>query len=227
MKKCSICNKNTKYPINTEYYKYFDEHFTSDRKREYLSKIKGHICSKCSLEFWGIKKLYHISKSPEIIKEFEFRVPQNRAKSEDSSTKRICLSENVEGALSAVPWGGSNLEDLEESEVIVYEFDVESINVSNIVTPEYLYQNNLVPDTGITREYWLTKGRTAKIKASKYYEISINNFYTDSKEEISYDDYIKAVKKKEDPSKYSKGFLREIWNVDFTILKGEELCHTK
>lgn len=190
MSYCRICGKPLgDYYVHTEYYKFIEEN-------EKLGNLGGFICHKCVIEQSGIKKLYHASYSCDIIEEFIPRIPEFRAEGldENNTIPRICLSDSIEGCLSAVPWGGSRLEDLfwEEGSCLIriYEFDIKDLNLKNLLPPEYLYSSDLVRDSNITREYWYID---EKLKPSRSYLIEIRNYDTYWPDIISFDDYLNGM----------------------------------
>ena len=101
-------------------------------------------------------KLYHVAIGKhDLVRHFYPRVPERANPPEDVITPRICLSESLEGCLSAIghPFYYSGTPEL----LTVWELDA---NVSDCVTPEFLYDNGLVVDALRTREWWLLRSVT-------------------------------------------------------------------
>lgn len=74
--------------------------------------------------------------------------------SEDGITERICLSESIEGCLTAIGW--TRLEkiysDDDSIRVVVLKFDSEDMDPKYLKSPEDL--DDLVADAYLTREWW-------------------------------------------------------------------------
>ena len=113
-------------------------------------------------------KLYHISTSvPESLLKnheykFEFRVPERRYEKEDSRYGRICASDSIEGALSAIPTlHYSTMKELALSAgmILVFEIDTDKLGIEEemVHLPEYIYEEGLVDDALITGEHWISK----------------------------------------------------------------------
>lgn len=106
-------------------------------------------------------KLYHVSESLGNKEWFVPRIPENRIEGEDNKIGRICTSNSIGGCLSAVPNGGSRLEEyLHQTNgfIQVFVFDTEKLNLSSeeVILPETLYRNNWVEDAEHTGEHWIT-----------------------------------------------------------------------
>lgn len=130
-------------------------------------------------------KLYHISLNLDALTEvFSPRLPSAVYEGEDSQTKRICVSNTIEGALTSVPFGGRKLEitqaDLSDIygnyEVLylkVYEFESEQVQEGNLITPNELWLKGLVPDAEVGGEHWIIN---QDIKPVREYLIELNGF---------------------------------------------------
>lgn len=185
--RCSVCGELLgDYSLDGNYYKYLSG--------EDFEGIAGLICSKCVIKHSGTDKLYHVSFCCDIVDTFEPRVPSNRHNEEDSKIGRVCLSDSIEGCLTAVPNGGMRLEEIfwegGSSLIRIYEFDIKDIEYKNIIPPEYLYQKDLVRDANITREHWVVN---KSLTPSKTYLIKLHNYDEGSSDDISYGDYIEGV----------------------------------
>lgn len=98
-------------------------------------------------------KLYHVAIGKhDLVRKFYPRVPESANPQEDTITPRICLSESLEGCLSAIghPFYYPGTHEL----ITVWEHDV---NLDDGITPEFLYDNGLVMDALRTREWWLLR----------------------------------------------------------------------
>lgn len=102
------------------------------------------------------KTYYHLSMNIEHTGSFQVRVPEVRMQDEDHTTERICVSESVVGCLNAFP---DSVERSPGAYIKVFEIIPEELGFSteNLLSPEYLYENDLVNDALLTREYWVTK----------------------------------------------------------------------
>lgn len=142
------------------------------------------------------KVLYHLSLNTDIIEEFTPRIPESRANWEDEINQRFCMSESIEGCLTAVPWGGSTLDDvfilaINTSKLIrVYEFDVEDIDPEDLIWSDEIYMDGLVHDAEVTKECWFI-GKS--ISPSRSYLIELTD-YLDRATDVYYYDDIKHIK---------------------------------
>lgn len=120
--------------------------------------------------------LYHVSLNLENeVAKFIPRLPSAVYEGEDSTTRRISVSSSIEGALTSVPFGGRKLEitqcDLSDShgndEVLfirVFEFDTDEINENNLIPPNKLWLEGLVPDAEVGEEYWIVNQEVTPIR---------------------------------------------------------------
>lgn len=194
LSRCSICGEYLgEYDIHTEYYKYL----SNDEK---MKNLTGFICNKCAIKHSRTEKLYHVSFFDyDVVDIFYPRVPNNRHKEEDGGIDRICLSDSLEGCLTAVPGGGMYLEDEFGEDgfslIRVYEFDIQNINLNNIIPPEYLYQKDLVRDANISREHWVIN---QELIPSRTYLIKLETYDEGYPDDIRYDDYIQGMMAEEE-----------------------------
>lgn len=95
--------------------------------------------------------LYHVSIEVENkIKTFIPRVPNDQNNTlEDNTIERICFAPSILQAISASP--NKNINET----IMVFTIDHDSIPKENLITPEYLYENNLVYDAIYHEEYWV------------------------------------------------------------------------
>ena len=217
--KCGICGKILgKYEVHTEYFKLIKE----DKK---IGNLGGFICTKCIVKKSGVKTLYHISKNLDMIKEFIPRVPENRAVGEEAETPRICLSSSIDGCLTAVPWGGANLDVALSNEQLirVYEFNINDLNIDKLIPPEYLYSKNLVIDSKVTNEYWYT----APVKPHRSYLITVNSYLDRAYDHIKCDDLISGIYSEMDDEYFNwedviMGSFVQIYNANYHIVIEEK-----
>lgn len=120
----------------------------------------------------GIIELYHISLDDREVTKFIPRIPSNGAGSENKSIPRVCLSDSVAGAISAIPDG---MDMIGEDPINLYKVRL-AINDPMLIGYEDLYNKGLVPDALITHEYWYT----AELK-TKATPIVVNSFEDDFK----------------------------------------------
>lgn len=104
---------------------------------------------------------YHISSDLHHNGEFTPRIPSTRAKNEDTTLPRICVSRTIEGAVSAIPGGGTRLDELITAndgflKLFIFDSDVLDLNDDNMIDSDTLYEKGLVHDAIITDEYWIT-----------------------------------------------------------------------
>ncbi len=105
--------------------------------------------------------LYHVSLE-EIVK-FLLRVPKFRIEGEDPITKRICFSETLEGAFSAMPHGSKVLAGalkLKYQSGIspifhVYMIKKSDIDKSMLIESKELFVSKKVIDAELTKEVWI------------------------------------------------------------------------
>lgn len=219
--RCRICGEILdKYEVHTEYFKFLE-------KNDKIGDLGRFICTNCIIKESGIKKLYHLSRDCNVIDKFIPRIPEHRAKDEEALTSRVSLAPTIEGCLTAVPWGGKNLEDLfwEDGSFLVrvYEFDIDDLNLNNLLPPEYLFSKDLVIDSRITKEYWYTK----PIKPSRSYLIEIDNYDEYVCDYVRYDDIIAGIYAEMDEDNYFNwenvidGSFVEIQNVKYHVVPEE------
>ena len=219
--RCRICGKILgQHEVHTEYFKLLENN-------EKIGDLGGFICTNCIIRESGVKKLYHLSNNCNTIDEFIPRVPRNRAKEEDALTPRISLAPTIEGCLTAVPWGGMQLEDMFWGEgsflIRENEFDIANMDLDNLLPPQYLYSKDLVVDSKITEEYWYLKS----IKPSRSYLIEIDNYNEKACDYIRFDDIISGIYAEMDNDTnfdwedVIDGSFVEIQNVAFHIVPEE------
>lgn len=106
--------------------------------------------------------LYHVSLIRHNYNRFTPRIPESRSRKtrENDTIKRICLSSNIEGCLTAIPERGLEYFADQESRGVpfllyLYSIDESSIEKSNIINPEKLLEKQYVFDAKVTNEHWI------------------------------------------------------------------------
>lgn len=179
------------------------------------------------------KTYYHICRDvrKQPTEKFEPRVPESVLEEEDSSTPRICLSETIEGCLSAAPWGGVFLEESisdfldefgQDDYLIsfrVYEF--EDVPESKITTSKDLVKKGLVMDAEITKEVWV---RDHVLNPSKSYVVGLESYFEEAEDVLSCG-YYEDIKEDEnlDVSEYIIGTTNLYYNVELEKVTLEKL----
>lgn len=125
------------------------------------------------------KKLYHVSLDITHSGVFDSRVPESRMQDEDSVTPRICVSDSIEGCLTASGFGahylGENL--FENNDLLkVFIFDTEKLGLTSddVIFPEELYQSGKVDDANLTNEHWVLT--SVSIPAEDQYVVKVTGF---------------------------------------------------
>lgn len=170
------------------------------------------------------KTLYHLSLDVDQIIEFMPRVPESIMCDEDDTIERICLSDSIEKALSAAPWGGAALFDIficgDFSRLIrVYEFIIDEDN-NSLISPEELYRKGLVPDAMLSNEYWYTE----KLRPSKSYLIEISYYDEEMMDIINYENYKEIMNDDSlNVSHFIDGSFTNIIDVKYSIVPEENI----
>lgn len=90
----------------------------------------------------------------------------------EAHVERVCVSDSIEGCLSAVAWGGSHLDSHPIGTLFrVYVFDEE-----DYIVPECVATNYNVIDAIANREYWFLH----EVQPIESFLIEINNFNWDN-----------------------------------------------
>lgn len=117
---------------------------------------------------------YHVSTDLQHDGTFEPRIPDCRHQSqEDISTGRISVAPTIEDCLTAIPNGGLYLEELNMERrgyYLIYRIDTEKLGIGEefIVSPQELYEKDLVRDAGFSNEHWVTKAFTVSDPEDKF-----------------------------------------------------------
>jgi len=108
--------------------------------------------------------LYHVSivKLEDSQLKFTPRVPTWRIENENDAIERICVSDSIEGCLRGIEYNITKslwMQYNEEYQIplYVYAIDENKLSKEELYTPEYLVENNLVPDAQESNEHWILK----------------------------------------------------------------------
>lgn len=128
--------------------------------------------------------LYHVSL--EEVKFFEPRIPSLTLLDEDNTTKRICFSNTLEGALSALQGsiklydGLINISKDYDCPAIIHIYSIEEENIGDDFIIDNRVVSMKVPDAIITGEVWVTK--SIDVKEMNHQIIVLTDFnYKDKK----------------------------------------------
>lgn len=179
-------------------------------------------------------KLYNVCLPEDLnVSVFKPRIPEFRARGEDNTTARICLSSSLSGCVSAVIWGGINFEnmvvdlglDFKGYPIKVYEFDSSDIEESNLISPEKLYEEDLVGDAIINQEYWVVN---QDLKPRKTYYITVKDFTEEVHDSISFEnlkeiDRLDSLNESYDYNDYLEGCFTKIIIEDFEYIDEKDL----
>lgn len=170
-------------------------------------------------------KLYHVDLcKSEVIKEFTPRIPSMTLDDEDTDIPRVCVSESIAGALGAVPWGGSQIENTGEEMIYrIYEFDSSQVPSDFIISPETLVKEGYVPDALAYKEYWIITNirplNIFTIKIEAYKEMSQDyfrgEFYSLTSEDFNSEDF--------DMDDYYLGCCTTLENLKYKIIPENEI----
>lgn len=95
---------------------------------------------------------YHMELAKvDKINNFLPRIPYYIMDMEDTTIPRICVSNTIEGCLSAAPWGGLTL----DAHPLGTLYRVYVFQTDNYIKPEILAHKYGVLDAIINKEYWL------------------------------------------------------------------------
>lgn len=170
-------------------------------------------------------RLYHLSLAlDDVIEFFIPGIPSAIMLGEDDTIPRVCASSSIEGALSAVPWGGRKLEeiyeyheeniiegeDYEKIQIRVYEF---LVPLESVIPPGVLYERGLVEDAKETNEYWIN----SIVEPAKVYDIYLSGWREESFDRLSYLETLRLETEEGTPYDeiWSGGVGTKIVDVDF------------
>lgn len=120
--------------------------------------------------------LYHVAMDLETEeKEFVPRIPKYRCKDEDATIPRVCVCPTLEGAIGAFPYKSYYVNEYmrrRNENYLVYH---------KIPTTNLEYKTNeeikeLVPDSHITKEYWILNNFKSKPNIIKVKKIKLSNY---------------------------------------------------
>ena len=127
---------------------------------------------------------FHVSKDLHHNGIFEPTVPLFRYEYENDDIDRVSVGPTIEDCFTAIPGGGSYLEETNRDRrgyYLIFRIDTEKLKIdnNNIISSEELYEKELVPDSQVTNEYWITQNFTVP----KEDRFLINLFYWDGEYE--------------------------------------------
>lgn len=105
---------------------------------------------------------FHVSTDLNHNGIFVPRIPANRHRqAEDDKIPRISVAPTIEDCLTAIPGGGSSLDELNielRGYYRIFRIDTEKLGIQNehIVNSKTLYENDFVRDADVTNEHWIT-----------------------------------------------------------------------
>lgn len=104
---------------------------------------------------------YHVSCDLDHAGLFIPRIPKDRGTDENESIKRVCVSTSIEGALTAIPGGSSDLDTLMTTQrgyLKIFKIDTDALCISkeNIISTQALFEQGFVHDAELTGEVWIT-----------------------------------------------------------------------
>lgn len=125
---------------------------------ELIKEVKKDV-KKLLKDLYENEHIYcHITSNLDQDNYFYPRIPKYISDGENTEIERVCVSSTIEGALTAIPNGGSRLENyLEESSNYfkVYIIDTKKLGVSKILKSDELFEKDYVRDAEITKEHWV------------------------------------------------------------------------
>lgn len=184
-------------------------------------------------------KFFHASISfDEMVLQFIPRIPKNPLRTEEVETPRISVSDSISGCLSATAWGGKDLDTTYQSYSDPYDNTKEVNGVmvriyvidhdldDNTISPRYLFENGLVDDAKMTREYWITD----KCIPSTVYDILITEWDEESYDYLSYYQESLIEEGEEYEDVWQGGVWTKITDIKYSVIKEyhlEEYCEDR
>ncbi|WP_339251624.1 hypothetical protein NSQ43_15450 [Sporosarcina sp. FSL W8-0480] len=179
-------------------------------------------------------KYYHVSTSLDLIKEFVPRIPESLHESgEDAKIPRICVSEDLNGCFTAMPFGGAGIEDhIRETSFgyyRIYEIEVNENLISEyVIDSETLYTEELVSDANHTKECWITTpvswdSKDISIKNSYIIRLNPNDIEEGTKKIISHSVRTDAEEFGLTPEEFLDTEFKEITTIEIYDMDTEEL----
>lgn len=121
----------------------------------------------------------------EQIKNIMFfpEIPYTIMEWENQDIERICMSESIEGCLTAIGWKRLDCafqdymdEDMEALRIVILKFDINKLDKRYLRSPEELDEKGYVPDAYLTREWWYELPATPDEVEIKYlYNYNMDN----------------------------------------------------
>jgi len=157
---------------------------------------------------------YHVSTDLKKDTHFYPRQPESIMEGEMVSIDRVCVAPSVEQCLSALPSGGSRLDELNEKQhgfYKVFRIDTEKLGIpdSNIVTWKTLFEKEYVPDAEWTEEHWITTDFT--VAEEDTFIIQLLQWEEEVQDVIPHKIYVLADEKYH--GDYTSAYIQETGNL--------------
>lgn len=178
---------------------------------------------------------YHVSTNIEKDGHFYPRRPSMTMTNELFDTPRICVAPRIADCFSAIPQGGSRLDELNLEQgglYKVFRIDTEKLGIpdSAIIGWKELFQKAWVPDAEWTEEHWITEAFT--VPEEDCFMIHLTNWEEDSCDliphriyelaEEKYDgDYLKAYMESEQELVPCMSAITDIEYVEDAYTEGD------
>lgn len=122
---------------------------------------------------------YHVSTDVQKDGVFYPRYPESIMEGEFASIQRVCVAPTIDDCLSAIPNGGSRLDELNDRQqgfYKVFRIDTEKLGIpeNEIITSTHLFENEMVPDAEWTEEHWILTDFT--VSEEDTFMIHLNNW---------------------------------------------------
>lgn len=171
--------------------------------------------------------IYHLSTElSKIIPVFTPRIPERtrRMEGENGDIPRICVAKTIEDCLSAMPDGGYSLEESEKPIIIrVYEFDEETIDPENLISPSHLYLSGWVLDSWVTGECWVVRQNIFPVRC---YDICLNYFDVYNAPFVHPQEFLEKSLVYREPEvlleeleKDAEQYIARVKNLQYTVLR--------
>lgn len=157
---------------------------------------------------------YHVSTDLQKNAYFYPRQPESIMEGEMVSIDRVCVAPSVELCLSALPSGGSRLDELNEKQhgfYKVFRIDTEKLGIpdSHIVTSKTLFEKEYVPDAEWTEEHWITTDFT--VAEEDAFIIQLLQWEEEIQDVIPHQIYVLADEKYH--GDYTSAYIQETGNL--------------
>lgn len=124
------------------------------------------------------KTLYRVSFDLDrpLVREYLPRVPSSRMMGEDSTIGRVCFADSIEHCLSAMPGNNWRHAFGIGQRLVAFPYTIDTDDF-DLVTPEILDTEHLVPDAACTQEHWLLRPVTLKGILLRIDDFAWGNYY--------------------------------------------------